>query len=109
PRLRHAVGPPAPAGADPGEHSARLRALRQGSARRDRPRRLAARAHARRRAHFAHHALCGHQRVASVWTGAHGPLASSWVTRVTLENDKVVRNLTFVGRLTDSTTTSEPG
>src|SRR6476620_7598362 len=74
PRLRRAVGQPAPAGPDPGEHSARLRALRQGSARRDWPRRWAASADARRRAYFAHHALRRHERVAPLWTGADGPL-----------------------------------
>src|SRR5262245_55896455 len=74
PRLRRAVGPPAPVGPDPGEHSARLRALRQGSARRDWPRRWAAGADARRRAYFAHHALRRHERVAPLWTGADGPL-----------------------------------
>src|SRR5262245_66678138 len=74
PRLRRAVGPTAQARPDPGEPSACLRALREGSARRDWPRRWAASADARRRAYFAHHALRRHERVAPLWTGADGPL-----------------------------------
>src|SRR5262249_46391070 len=51
-----------------------LRALRQGSARRDWPRRRAACADTRRRPYFAHHALRRHERVAPLWTRADGLL-----------------------------------
>jgi hypothetical protein len=75
-RLHGQLGSPPPTDRHTSEHPARVRALRQGPAGRDRPRALGIRPHARRQLHLTHHPLPRGRATTTLRTPPNDPLVT---------------------------------